>query len=99
MTTTVVNIRKGSPDAGTIARAKAEGKFVRIDRRSRWGNPFVVGKDGTRDEVCAKHAAWILTQPRLMESIGELRGKVLGCWCAPERCHGDTLARLADGAE
>jgi hypothetical protein len=26
----------------------------------------------------------------------ELRGKVLGCWCAPLPCHGHVLACIAD---
>ena len=31
-----------------------------------------------------------------MAQLPELKGKVLGCWCAPEGCHGDVLAELAD---
>ena len=31
-----------------------------------------------------------------MSHIHELKGKVLGCWCAPQACHGDTLAELAN---
>ena len=69
---------------------------VRIDRATKWGNPFMIGPDGDRDEVCDKHEAWIQTQPQLLAALGELKGKRLGCWCAPLRCHGDTLARLAE---
>ena len=29
-----------------------------------------------------------------MESLIELEGKVLGCWCHPEPCHGDILVKL-----
>jgi hypothetical protein len=32
---------------------------VRIDRRTQWGNPFKVGRDGTRDEVVAKFEVWL----------------------------------------
>ena len=69
---------------------------VRIDRTTKWGNPFRIGRDGGRDEVCDKHAEWIQTQPQLLAALGELKGQRLGCWCAPLRCHGDTLAKLAD---
>ena len=72
---------------------------VTIDRTSKWGNPFVSGVDGTRDEVIAKHAEWIYTQPELMAAIKtELKGKRLGCWCRPKKnsCHGDILAFIAD---
>ena len=72
---------------------------VIIDRTSKWGNPFRVGIDGTRDEVIAKHAEWIYTQPKLMAAIKtELQGKRLACWCRPKKksCHGDVLAWIAD---
>jgi hypothetical protein len=71
---------------------------VYIGRPTKWGNPFLVGRDGVRGECIAKYAAWIRTQPDLMDSVVELRGKVLGCWCAPRPCHGDVLAELADEA-
>lgn len=29
-----------------------------------------------------------------MNSLHELNGKVLGCWCAPGPCHGDVLVEL-----
>lgn len=67
-----------------------------IDRTTIWGNPFHIGADGDRDEVCDKHAAWIVEQPALMARIGELRGRNLMCWRWPKRCHGLTLRRLAN---
>lgn len=66
--------------------------------RGAWGNPFHIGIDGTREEVVAKHRAWIVTQPDLMARLPELRGKVLGCFCSPLSCHGDTLAELANAS-
>lgn len=35
----------------------------------------------------------------VIEHLSELRGKDLVCWCAPERCHGDTLLRLVEALE
>jgi hypothetical protein len=69
---------------------------VYIGRPGKWGNPFVVGKDGTRSEVIAKYQEWLLNQPYLIAALPELRGKVLGCWCHPLPCHGDVLAELAN---
>lgn len=70
---------------------------VYIGRPSKWGNPFKIGKDGTREEVVQKYEAWLLGQPELVqEAKRELRGKILGCWCHPLKCHGDILARIAD---
>jgi hypothetical protein len=61
-----------------------------------WGNPFVIGKDGTRQDVMEKYRAWLLSNPELLRKLPELRGKILGCWCAPESCHGDILSELAN---
>jgi hypothetical protein len=70
---------------------------VRIDRRTKWGNPFVVGKHGTRAEVIAKFEAWLLEQPKLLEAVKrELKGKDLLCWCEPLPCHGEVLIRIAN---
>jgi hypothetical protein len=53
--------------------------------------------EADRDRVCDLHEELVLSQPELTARIKqELRGKILGCWCAPKRCHGDTLARIAN---
>ncbi len=70
---------------------------VYIGRPSKWGNPFVVGRDGTREDVIKKYREYLLSNPDLMKALPELRGKVLGCWCAPLACHGDVLERLSEG--
>lgn len=80
----------------TVVHCK-QGKFdIYIGRGSRWGNPFKIGKDGTREEVIKKYRDWISKQPGLLSSLGELRGKVLGCWCKPKACHGDVLIELLE---
>ena len=78
-----------------VVHCKRKPFDVYIGRPSKWGNPFVIGKDGTRDEVIRKYESWLLTQPALLAALPELRGKVLGCWCFPQACHGDVLVRLA----
>lgn len=72
---------------------------VYIGRPSKWGNPFKVGEDGTREEVIEKYKQWVQGQPELMASLGELRGKTLGCYCWPHACHGDVLVELVEGAD
>lgn len=64
---------------------------------SKWANPFHIGRDGDRAEVITKYARWIVTQKHLMDSLHELRGKILGCWCDPQACHGHFLMYLAGG--
>jgi hypothetical protein len=71
---------------------------VKITRDSPWGNPFVIGRDGDRDEVIQKFREWIVEQPLLMQALPALKGKRLGCVCAPMPCHGDVLAELAEAA-
>jgi hypothetical protein len=70
--------------------------YVGRGRGSRWGNPFKEGRDGTRQQVIAKYERWLRARPELMARLPELRGKVLGCWCAPKPCHADVLLRLAN---
>lgn len=84
MTTTAVVHRRNTHD-------------VYIGRPSKWGNPFVMCSEADRARVIAQYRAWILTQPHLLAALSELKGKRLGCWCAPRACHGDVLAELAEG--
>ena len=72
---------------------------VYIGRGSVWGNPFVIGKDGDRDEVISKYEQHLRSRPDLMARLPELCGKTLACFCAPKPCHGHVLARLADGQQ
>jgi len=80
----------------TVVHCKLDEYDVYIGRPSKWGNPFVVGRDGDRETVIQKYRAWIMEQDELLVDLHELRGKRLGCWCAPQACHGDVLAELAD---
>jgi len=74
---------------------------IYIGRPSTWGNPFEIGKDGTREEVVKKYKEYMLANPELirifkeqvtrMEKYGTVH---LVCWCAPLSCHGDVLKEL-----
>ena len=78
-----------------VVHCKREPYDVYIGRPSKWGNPFVIGRDGTRREVVEKYRDLLNSSPSLVEEAKqELTGKVLGCWCAPELCHGDAIAAL-----
>lgn len=63
-------------------------------KASKWANPFVIGPDGSRGEVLAKYENWLLEHPELLNELSELDGKILGCWCHPQKCHGDILIKL-----
>jgi hypothetical protein len=77
-----------------VVHCKKEKYDIYIGRPSKWGNPFKIGKDGTREEVIEKYWNYILKNKKLLSELNELEGKVLGCWCKPEKCHGDILVEL-----
>lgn len=79
-----------------VVHCKKEPYDVYIGRGSKWGNPFIIGIDGNRNEVCDKYETYLASRKDLLKCIPELKGKVLGCYCAPNRCHGDLLAFLAN---
>ena len=90
---TVINKR----DASAPARITS-GTAVYIGRPTKWGNPFIIGKDGTRAAVIGKYAEWFATQPQLHAALHELHGRDLVCWCSPDACHGDILLKAAAAA-
>ena len=71
---------------------------VYIGRPSKWGNPFLpVGRsESARLASIICYRSWILTQQHLIDDLHELRGKRLGCYCAPKPCHGDVLVEMAE---
>lgn len=76
----------------------SEPHDVDIRRPGMWGNPFVIGKHGTRKDVCRSYQMWIPNQPQLLARVHELKGKRLGCACRDHErpCHGETLVILAN---
>lgn len=66
----------------------------------KFGNPFIIGKDGTRDDVIEKFKVWfqkrIISDPEFKAEVLKLKDKTLACYCAPLPCHGDVYARWLD---
>jgi len=84
-----------------ILNARQVGKFVEgavyVGRPSKWGNPYEIGKDGTRAEVIAKYEELLRSSPRMMKEVkDELAGRDLICWCHPSPCHAEVLLRIAN---
>lgn len=97
MNTTVVKIQRkgGEVVQGCdiyIGRACNMGGW-RL-KQSEWHNPFKVSKDMTKEQVLEKYEERIRKSDILMSKLNELDGKVLGCWCKPQSCHGDILVKL-----
>ena len=70
--------------------------YVGRGRDSIWGNPFIMGLHGTREDVVFKYKNYVKNSPHLMARLRELKGHDLVCWCAPRLCHADVLLRLAN---
>jgi hypothetical protein len=82
----VYNIKDGFPFGAVIC-----------DRTSPFGNPFIIGKDGTRSEVIDKFKKYIDNNEPLKRLIREsLKGVDLVCHCKPKACHCDYLLEIAN---
>jgi len=79
-----------------VVHCKKEEYDVYIGRGSKWGNPFIIGIHGNRDEVISKYEMYIMDNKNLINQLPELRGKTLGCWCKPKACHGDILKIMVE---
>lgn len=91
-TTKVVNKDKGEPFD------------VYIGRGTPWGNPFAIGDGGMdRTDVVKKYEEYfneiILKDENKRREILGLKGKILGCHCKPQACHGDVIANFLNSEE
>lgn len=91
--TRVVNIKNdpsiiNHPDFVYIGRYN---RYYNLPQ-SKWANPYKIGRDGSRHEVIVKYINNM--SPELIADLAELKGKILGCWCKPQECHGDALVEM-----
>jgi len=84
----------GAKDPRRLA-ALGDPNIVYIGRPSKWGNPFSVEQYG-RAKALQLFEEYLRKNPKVIAAArGELVGKTLACYCAPQPCHGDILVRLA----
>lgn len=80
-----------------------------IGRGSPLGNPFVIhdASDEDRDRVCDTYDIWlrqryylrdeaIVTEIHRLVELAKKGDLTLGCFCAPKRCHGDSVKELIE---
>ncbi len=78
----------------------------RVDRKSILGNPFVLNRINKRDYVCDKYqkyfdiyiqikpnSTFVSTLQELLSTYQQYNKLRLFCWCAPLRCHGETIKK------
>lgn len=91
---------------GKVVHCKKDKYDVYIGRPSKWGNPFshleantlAKFKVQTREQAVESYRNYIEygDGSHLLESLHELKGKRLACWCSPKLCHGEVLLELVE---
>lgn len=100
---TVVNVRKSGPHQHLVPWLESEGLMTYVGHsgpRHAWpgsdfASPFVKEAKSDREAMVRHYEQWLDERPELLRRLGELKGRGLGCWCAPKTCHADVLARRA----
>ena len=82
----VVNRHRSAPVIGDVY----------IGRPSKFGNPYKIDRDGTREEVIAKFRRYITDNPQIIDALIRKRPMRLVCFCAPLSCHGDVYAEILE---
>lgn len=70
---------------------------LKVDRTTKWGNPFIVGRDGTREDCVKLHAILLAGfytlsattsideqkayKAHVRKNLFRLKGRNLACWC------------------
>ncbi|MDQ0831944.1 hypothetical protein QF032_003788 [Streptomyces achromogenes] len=108
MPTTVINLKGRIHDYGPRLEHAPKG-LVYVGRRmaprraGSWdlrahplANPYSVKALGSNEAAVSAYCRHLLSEPTLLACVQLLRGSTLACWCAPEPCHADVLAVLAE---
>jgi len=85
-----------------VVNRKVDYEDVYIGRGSPFGNKYIIGKDGNRQECIEKYKVWFykrLKKPRFKRAVEALRGRRLGCSCKPKACHGDIIVEYLERQE
>ena len=93
--TKVVNKYKYPFDVYIGRRAKLS--FTKYD----YGNPYSVkrfGREGCLEQYKQFFDYMIINDPIFKEKILELKGKILGCYCKPKKCHGDIIVEWLEAS-
>ncbi len=81
-----------------IVHCKKDKYDIYVGRPSKFGNKFKLEKEEDREKILKQYTKWLSEQSKEYHDMikTELKGKVLGCWCAPKPCHGMILALIAN---
>lgn len=87
----------------SVVKLKDHNNCIDISRPKALGNPFVMQHEGQRETVCDDYQNWLDSKiqnkdKRILRELYRLAyiyrensQLKLGCYCAPKRCHGDSV--------
>ena len=74
---------------------KTDNYDIFIGRPSKFSNPFIINRDGTRSEVLLKFEEYFKNHPDINDLLKELNNKRIACWCnLAQECHGDIIIKI-----
>ena len=101
--------KAGAPHRVQLKRSagwKMPANTLKVDRTTRWGNPFTIVECGSAAIAVAQHGRWMrgeIAAPGGVEPPSRdvlrsaLAGRHLACWCPLNGpCHADLLLSLAN---
>jgi hypothetical protein len=100
------NLKEWMQDPNNVYIGRAGVFFIDGVRypptQSIFANPYKIDKncaeDIGRDDAIIKYKNWITqkiqSDPKIKSELLALKGKTLGCWCKPKKCHGDVILEL-----
>jgi len=78
-----------------VTHVKHRIHTVYIGRPTIYGNPFIIGEDGTRIQVIKKFEKFARSNEGMLHAIDQLKkDDILGCHCKPRKCHGDVIMKI-----
>jgi len=102
METTVVNRHHLNNVARALIDARGSN-YKYIGRGTLWGNRYIIGRDGTREECIGKYKIgfkkMLAEDPVFVKMTQELSGYNLVCSCKPQPCHGDVIKEYLDSVQ
>ncbi len=89
----IQNFQEWAANPNNVYIGRNMSLYVSGANASKWQNPYCAKKYGL-DECLKLYEKHIRESPELLAALPELKGKTLGCWCKPNKCHGDILIAL-----
>lgn len=95
----LVNVRKSGPHKNLVPWLIERELITYIGHagnRHSWpesdfANPNAGEAKLDRDAMVRHYREYLEGRADLLARLPELEGRALGCWCAPQPCHGDVL--------